>query len=251
MAAATTSLVVFACVFGSALLGIKLRGVLPEHHLSPETKDTVKLTMGFVATMAALILGLLVASAKESYDEESKGVTQMAAKVIYLDELLADYGPETKVLRELFRGFVEQITKRMWAHSGSLNDELDPSLLKSERFIAGIQGLAPTDDLQTTLKTHALDLALELEQMRWLEYEEGMSTASSSLLTFLCFWIAVLFVSFGMFAPNNITAVVALLLAALSVAAAVYLIFELRNPFAGYVQIPNQQFLDALDHLGR
>src|SRR3982750_996186 len=100
--------IVFACVFGATLFGMLLRTVLPEHHLSSETKDTVKLAMGFVATMAALILGMLVASAKDSYDKESSGVTQMAAKVIFLDRLLANYGPETNNTRSLLRQNVER-----------------------------------------------------------------------------------------------------------------------------------------------
>src|SRR6185503_5998663 len=100
---------VFACVFGAALLGMLLRYVLPEHHFSSDTKDTVKLAMGLVATMAALILGLLVASAKSTYDAESSGVTQMAAKIIFLDRVLANYGDETKEARELFRRTVQRM----------------------------------------------------------------------------------------------------------------------------------------------
>ena len=103
MLSAARLLLVFACLFGAALLGSLLRSVLPEHHLSAETKDSVKLTMGLVATMSALILGLLIAAAKDKYDKESAGVTQMAAKVIFLDRELAMYGPETKDTRELYR----------------------------------------------------------------------------------------------------------------------------------------------------
>src|SRR5690242_230700 len=85
MSTVATSLAVFVCVFAGAMLGMRLRRMLPEHHLSADTKETVKLAMGFVATMSALILGLLVASAQNSYDAQSSGVTQLAAKVVYLD----------------------------------------------------------------------------------------------------------------------------------------------------------------------
>lgn len=94
-----TATVVLACVVGPALVGMFIRARLPEHHLNPETKDSVKLTMGWVATMAALILGLLIASAKSSFDAERNGVAQIPAKIVFLDRMLVDYGPETTEAR--------------------------------------------------------------------------------------------------------------------------------------------------------
>src|SRR5215471_12818319 len=89
LAAVAVSLIVFACVFGGALLGILLHAVLPENHLSAESKDIVKLGMGLVGTMAALVLGLLVASAKGSYDAQSTELKQMSANIAFLDRVLA------------------------------------------------------------------------------------------------------------------------------------------------------------------
>ena len=91
-------LMVFACVFGSALLGMFLRAVLPERHLSPETKDTVRLGMGLIVTMSALVLGLLIASAKGIYDSQMSGLTQMSAKVVLLDRILAITGQSRRML---------------------------------------------------------------------------------------------------------------------------------------------------------
>src|SRR5450631_2397104 len=106
-------LIVLVCVFGGALLGMFLRTVLPEHHLNEASKDVVKLVTGLIATLAALVLGLLIASAKNSFDTVNEGFRQSAAKVILLDRALAQYGPETKDVRELLRGSfttrVEQI----------------------------------------------------------------------------------------------------------------------------------------------
>ncbi len=251
MAATSTSLIMFACVFGAALFGMVLRRILPEHHLTSDTKDTVKLAMGFVATMAALILGLLVASAKDSYDKQSGGVTQMAAKVVYLDRLLANYGPETKEVRGLYRRVVEQITKRMWTDENSSESQLDPTASHAEELFSAIESLEPKNDLQRTLKAQAVSTSLELGQMRWLEYEQAGTIASKPMLYILVFWVAVLFASFGMFAPTNGTVVAALLLASFSVAGAIFLILELRSPFTGVLQIPNAPFLDALAHLGK
>jgi len=107
-------LIVLACVFGAALLGIFLRAVLPEQHLSADSKDTVRLGMGMVATMAALVLGLLVASAKNFYDTQNSDLTQLSANVILLDRVLAHYGPETKEARDLLRGAVTRSLDLIW-----------------------------------------------------------------------------------------------------------------------------------------
>ena len=147
MSATTTSLIVLLCVFGAALFGMLLRYMLPEHHFSSETKDTVKLAMGFIATMSALILGLLVAGAKDSYDKQASGVTQMAAKVVYLDRMLANFGPETKDVRALYRRGVEQVVKRMWPENNSGESQLDPSTSHTEALFAAIGYLFETTGL--------------------------------------------------------------------------------------------------------
>jgi ABC-type amino acid transport system permease subunit len=250
MSTTTTLLIVFLCVFGAALIGMLLRQTLPEHHLSSDTKDTVKVAMGFVATMAALILGLLVASAKDSYDKQASGVTDMAAKIIYLDRLLANYGPETKDVRALYRHVVEGITERMWPDDNSGDSQLDPRATRAEELFAAIESLKATNDLQSTLKSQAASTSLELGQLRWLEYEQARTSASKPMLCILVFWTSVLFASFGIFAPKNGTVIAALFLAALSVAGAIFLIEELRSPFTGILQIPKAEFDDAAKHLG-
>jgi hypothetical protein len=251
LSAAPVALLIFVCLFGAALLGMLLRAVLPEHHLSAETKDSVKLTMGLIATMSALILGLLIAAAKDTYDKERSGVTQMAAKVIFLDRLLANYGPETKDTRELYRRIVEQIMNRMWPDSKAQQTELDPSASRGDALYVAIQNLSPQGQLQTALKAQALSTAMELGQLRWLEFEQAGAVVSGPLLWILTFWLAVLFVSFGLFAPSNSTVVIAQMLAALSVAGAIFLLMELNSPFTGLVQISNASFVDALAHLGQ
>ena len=104
MSAIAIAATVFACVFGSAVLGLFLRAMLPEHHLSSESKDVVKLAMGLIATMAALVLGLLTASAKSSFDVQNPETVRTAADIIRLDRALARYGPEeTKEIRDLLK----------------------------------------------------------------------------------------------------------------------------------------------------
>lgn len=225
--------------------------MLPEHHRTSETKDAVKLAMGLVATMAALILGLLVASAKDSYDKESSGVTEMAAKTIFLDRVLANYGTEASDARALFRRTVEVIHQRMWPGKTSERPQLDPSASRGEAVYTAIQNLSPKNDLQTALKSQALSTATDLGQLRWQEFEQAESSISSPLLYLLTFWLAILFISFGLFSPSNGTVIAAMMLAAFSVAGAVYLILELSTPFSGIMQISDAPFIDAFKHLGK
>jgi len=228
-----------------------LRNVLPEHHLGAETKDTVKVAMGLVATMAALILGLLIASSKDTYDKEAAGITQMAAKVIFLDRMLANYGSETKEVRELYRRTVERMMGRLWPGKASQSADLDPRASQAEALFAEIQKLAPKNDSQTLFKSQSISTAMDLGQMRWLEFEQADSTISKPLLYILTFWLTILFVSFGMFAPSNSTVVVALLMAALAVSGAIFLMMELNSPFHGILHISSAPFDNALAHLGQ
>jgi hypothetical protein len=173
-----------------------LRKALPEHHLGSDTKDTVKLAMGLVATMAALVLGLLIASAKDKYDKESAGVTEMAAKTIYLDRMLANYGPEAAGVRELLRKMVEHVKSRMWPDNALGDAQLDPTASRAEPIYVAIQNLSPKNDLQTTLKSQAISTAFDIGALRWQESEQASSSVSKPLLCILAFWLAILFVSF-------------------------------------------------------
>ena len=141
--------VVFACTFGGALLGMFLRAVLPEHQLSGESKDTVRLGMGMVSTMAALVLGLLVASAKNFYDTQSTELTQMSANVILLDRVLAHYGPETKEARDLLRGAVARTLDLIWHQDNQRAPQLEPTAAGGEIIYDKIQALSP--DLEPAL----------------------------------------------------------------------------------------------------
>ena len=148
-------------------------------------------------------------------------------------------------------GIVEQIMNRMWPDSKSQQAELDPTASRADVLYSAIHKLSPQGDMQTALKAQALSTSVELGQMRWLEFEQAESAVSKPLLCILTFWLAVLFVSFGLFAPSNGTVVVAQLLAALSVAGAIFLLMELNSPFTGMVQISNAPFVDAIAHLGQ
>lgn len=242
-------LLVFASLFGSAMLAMWLRTQLPTHHLCGETKDTVKLTMGLVATMTALVLGLLVASTKQAYDTEKSEVTQMAAKIIYLDRVLVAYGPESARTREMLRHTVEKAVIRMWPGEKFNHTMPDPSASWNEELPRAIQKLSPQDDAQRAAKSDAAQIAGSLGQMRWLLFEQAETSISLPMLAVVVCWLAILFFSFGLFAPANGTAVGALFVAALSVSAAIFLILELDHPFNGFIQISSKPMRNSLTHI--
>jgi hypothetical protein len=242
---------VFACLFGAGLLGVRVRAALPEDHLSSETKDAVKVGMGLVATMAALVLGLLVASTKGSYDTQKSEVAQMAAKIVFLDRLLANYGSESAESRDLLRRSVGSAINHMWPDKKSSQAaQLDPSVSSGEAFFNSIQKLSPQNDVQRSLKSQAAQIATDLGQMRWLLFEQTETSISVTMLIVLISWLAIIFMSAGLFAPPNATVIIALMLAALSVSGAIFLILELDMPFDGVIQISKKPMYNALVHLG-
>jgi hypothetical protein len=245
MSSVTISLIVFACVFGGTLLGIFLHAVLPQHHLSAESKDIVKLGMGLVGTMAALVLGLLVASAKGSYDVQSAQLTQLSANVALLDRVLAHYGPEAKEARDLLRSAVTHILDQMWSE-----DNTSPSA-GGEVVYDKIQGLSPKNDTQGSLRGQALSIAMDLGRTRWLMYAQRTTSVSVPLLVMLVLWLTVIFISFGLFAPFNATVVASLFVAALSVSGAIFLILEMYTTYTGLIQISSAPLRAALAQLGQ
>ncbi len=243
------SLAVFACLFGAALLGILLRQRLPQHHLAEESKDSVRIGMGSVATMAALVLGLLVASTKSAYDAEKDEVTQLAARVIYLDQLLINCGPAAGETRNVLRRTVASAVLRLWPQADVATERSVPAAAWSQDLPRAIQQIRTTDDAQLAFKSQAAALAHQLAQTRWLLFEQAESSLSVPLIVIMVFWLTLTFVSVGLFAPPNGTVLTAQCLAALSVAGALFLILELDQPFSGMIHISSKPLVNTLKQL--
>ena len=245
------SLIVFICIFGGAVLGIVLHAVLPQHHLSAESKDIVKLGMGLVGTMAALVLGLLVASAKSSYDTQSAEVTQLTTNVSLLDRILAHYGPETKEARNLLRETIARVVSQIWVEDGASTGPASPQSAGGEVLYDKIQELSPKDGSQQSLKTQALSIVMETGKLRQLMFTQGTAAVSIPLLIVLVAWLTVIFISFGLFAPFNATVVSSLFISALSVSGAIFLILDMYTPYTGVIGISSAPLQIALAQLAQ
>jgi hypothetical protein len=241
-----TAVLISTSLFGAALVGMRLRRFLPEHVLSDDTKEILKLSIGLVATMTALLLGLLVSSSKGSYDNTRAAVIQMAAKVSYLDGLLAAYGPEAAEARAQFHFAVEGAVRRMWPGEAGGPAELIPDARAGDVLYDAIQRLSPRDDTQAGLKVQAAGLAVELRQLRFLLFAQSVPSISKPLVLAVISWLVVIFLGFGLLAPSNVTASLALIVSAVSVSGAVLLIMEFDRPFSGLVRIPSEPILSAV-----
>jgi hypothetical protein len=249
MSSMATSWIIFGCVFGGVLVGMFLRAVLPERHLSTESKDVVKLGMGLIATMSALVLSLLIASAKSSFDTQRSEVAQVSANIILLDHLLALYGPETKETREALHDIVAAAIDRIWPENRSQAAQVEPST-GPEQVFQKIEQLSPKTETQRSLQAQASKMTLDLSQARWLLFAQRTSSIPVPFLVVLVFWLTMLFTSFSLFSPPNPTVIVTLLVCALSVSGAIFLILELDRPFGGLIQISSAPLRDALARLG-
>ena len=241
--------ILFLFLVGVTLLGARLRRLVPAEHLSTDSKDAVKLALGLVATMTAILLGLLVSSAKSSFDTARSEVMQMAAKIALLDRVLMLYGPQTADARHALRDSVAEGVRRTWPADGRRPARLEPNEEMGDAVYVAISRLAPQDDAQRALKTEATTLMVQLAELRTLVRAQAVSSVSKPLLIALVIWLVVIFLGFSLLAPANATNTLALLAGAFSVACAVFIILDLDHPFAGVVRIPSEPMIRTLDHL--
>jgi hypothetical protein len=247
-----TALIVTACSFGTGIAGMLLHVRLPRHHVDEESKDVIKLIMSLIATMAALVLSLLIASASSSYDAQRSEVQSMAANVVLLDRTLAFYGPDAQDARHRLHGAIAEIHDHIWPPDGPVRSNLDPRATQrgSSAFVASLEVLDPKTDMQRTLLSQAMQVGQSIGQTRMLMFEQHGSSISWPFLTVLVFWICMLFLGFGLFTRFNATVTIALLIGALSVGGAIFLILELSQPYEGFMRVSDAPLVDALSQIG-
>lgn len=251
MNSVSIALVSAGCIFLGSLLGLWLQRLLPGHHLSRETQDVVKLSAGMIATLTALVLGLLVSSAKSTFDSMSNGMVQSSAKIILLDRALTRYGPETKAAREQVKRAVAGTIEMVWP-----TEKTGVSALTAIERAKGMElvqdrlsELTPKNDTQRQALAGAQQIVGELSQTRWLLIEQEKNQLPLPLLVILVFWITLLFVSFGLFAPSNVTALTVLFLGSCAISAAIFLVLELDQPLEGFMKVSSAPLRNALQHL--
>ncbi len=245
--------IAFACISGGVLLGPYIRSYLPDHHLNDNALEIVKMGAGLIATLAALVLGLLVSSAKGKLDAMNTELTQEGAKIIMLDRVLASYGPETKEVREQLRGAVVTVIDNIWPKEKKrqANMKTIETTNSIERIQHRLRGLSPHDESQRQLQSQALQISADIAQTRWILIERTEQEIPPVFLVVLLFWLTVLFACVGLLAPGNTTIIAVLLVCALSVSGAIFLILEMNDPLTGIIKVSSAPLVKALGNLGR
>jgi hypothetical protein len=247
-----SALITLGCLCAGTILGSLIRSRLPEHHLQDDSRDVVKMASGMIATLVALVIGLLVSSSKATYDRASGEVTQIGARIILLNRLLERYGPQTNAIRDRMREGIATNVELLWPTSG-----MNPSLAGIERTTGMddvhdmIVELTPKDEAHRVLRSHAIATCIELAHSRWLIIEQAQTPLPMVVLAMLIFWLTVLFASLGLLAPRNATTRCCLFVCAVSMAGAIYLILEMNRPLEGAVQISPAPLKKALSVIGK
>jgi predicted outer membrane lipoprotein len=244
------SIGVFACLFGSALIGMRLRSVIPEHFLSDDSKHVLEASLGIIGTMAGLVLGLLVASAFGTYNAQRNELIDLSSKAVLLDRVLAHYGPAANASRAELRADVTGMLDRLWPAGARQASGLQPSVNR-EALFDEVVNLSPTDDAQRSIKGEAVGLVIALGEMRWLMFEQLTIGFSVAMMVVLVFWFMVTFAALGMLSRPSPIPVIALCLCAIAVSAAIFIIQEMYTPFSGALQISSAPLREALTHLGQ
>lgn len=250
-------LISFAVIFGSALVGLFLQRFIPNAHITGDSKDAVKLGAGILASMAALVLGLMVSSAKGTFDSVNQQISNASAMDMQLVRVLQQYGPATEPIREELRMSVNNRLQDIWpeeqpvgdaVHGNARGDRTQAHSLESMKKM--IMDLQPQTALQRKLQDSALGLVDQIERDRYSI--EALSTGNLSMyLIFIpVFWIAALTLIYSTLAARNYTVFCVLLICSLSIAASVFLIFEMSTPLDGRIKVSSAPARRALEMIG-
>ncbi|MEA2783516.1 MAG: hypothetical protein QOK29_5060 [Rhodospirillaceae bacterium] len=253
MSAPEIGLVVLFIVFSGAVLGMQIGRFLPPHHVSSETKTVVSVSTAVVGTVSALVLGLLISSASSSFSTRNAEVTRLSADIIRIDRLLRQYGPEADLARDALQRYTAMKLDDMFPEGADRKPHVDnPATLKMLEHVQDvILALKPGDDRQHWLITQALQLAAEIGETRWLLVQQSTGSVPIPFLILVVFWLTILFASFGLFAPRNVTVTVALFLCSLAVSGGIEMILDMDNPFKGVLRIssaPMRHAVEVISH---
>jgi hypothetical protein len=240
---------IFVTTLGGVLLGALLRRTLPRHHLNEHAKDVVRLGVGLIAAIAALVLGLLISAAKTSFETQSAQVKQLTANLLLLDSILAQYGADAMPIRQHMRQAVGPFADRLWHEKEVAATGPFEKNAAEEEILLEIQRLSPRDDVQRSLQARAATIGNDLAQVRFMLFAEPESRIPAPFLAILAFWLVIVFASYSLFAPLNITLFTCLSLFAFSAASAIFLILELGRPFTGLMMVSSAPLRNALGTL--
>jgi Protein of unknown function (DUF4239) len=239
--------------FGAALAAIVARRRFPSHHLEGDSKDVLRLVLGFITTLTAMVLSLLISSGYSAYQSQKAELQQLGVHIDQIDRALADFGPDTIGLRDRFREMIAVTIRRVWPADGdgpSVSAPVSSVQHDGEALFSDIANLVPKTDLQRRVQNRALELLERFGETRRLLIAQSQGTLSWPLLFLLMSWLTLLFFGFGLLTHYNATVAAALFVGSFSVAGAIFLIVELNQPYGGWMQISSAPLRAALAEMG-
>jgi hypothetical protein len=244
----TVSVLVSACIFAGGIAGLLLHRVLPQTHLTKETQDVIRLGSGMLSVLASLVLGLLIATAKSSYDSTGQAIRNYAAELALLNETLRDYGSAASAPRDLLRTYTRDFLAEGWPQDGRQSVIADNAATRAllERVREAIRALKPSDKAAESLQDQATSINQNLLRQRWLLIEQQGPNVQRVVLLVLVSWVTVIFVSFGLNAPRNGTVLAAFLICSMAIGGSIFLILEMDRPLDGVMRISSWPVQNAL-----
>jgi Protein of unknown function (DUF4239) len=241
MSSTVAFLASFISILIGAAIGMFLKRSLPAKLLEGGSKEAIRLGAGFLSTLAALVIGLMIASAKNSYDTQNTNIRQLGANVVLVDQMLFKYGPETKAARTLLRELIASAAFRIWQENAEHNGRESTFVVSgtADQFYNKVEGLTPANDEQASLKSRIVQATTEIGRTRILVFTQSDNAIPVPFFIVLTFWLVVIFASFSVFAEPRPIVIASILVFALSVSSALFLIVDLSQPFDGLMQISN------------
>jgi hypothetical protein len=246
MSHAVIGLIAFVAIFGGALLGIFGARRLPAHHLSNETRTAVSVSAAIVGTLSALVLGLMISTASSSFSVRSREVTAISVDLIRMNRMMQRYGPEADDVRAKLRPYATAKMQELFLAPGESSQHSEATVRMMESTQDAILSLLPTDESHRWLRSQTLTLSDNLLQSRWLLAQLASSGIPLPFLILLIFWLAIVFASFGLFAPPNATVIAALCLCSMAVSGGITMILGLDSPSSGLVRVSAEPMRQAL-----
>jgi hypothetical protein len=241
-------LLTFSSIFVAGLLGLLAGKLLPEDYHEASTKGIVQTATGLVSLLAALVLGLMVATAKNKFDTSNKQTEEYAASLMLLGRELAHFGSGADETKTLLRKYTAAKIAETWRQTtAEPKPDNIPAWQLLESLQQSIRGLKPQSEAQRSALADASSIAAELNKTTWLERAEEMDHVQHPFVFILLGWFSILFFSIGLFAPRNKLVIAALLVGALSIAGAVVMIADLDSPFEGLLVVSADLFTSHPD----
>lgn len=241
--------IAFALILASAFIGAVLRSKLPEHHLTGDSKDVIKLAVALIATMSALVLALLFASTRTSFERTSGHVSRITANITELDKLLAEYGPQGRPIRAALRDEIGPLIDSIWQQDAIARGNPTSETGHANSVLYMLRELEPANKVQASLQARALQVSTDLDQTQLALLSQPSDSISNTFIIVLVIWLMFIFTVFSMSSPPNTTLFSVIFLCILSASAAIYLILELGLPFGGLMQVSNDGLRSALKPL--